>query len=466
MGHAAGDFVLRGVGKILQEGVRKSDLPCRVGGDEFIILLADLDEPRPHACAPRALRTAIGSCAPGQRTRHPDHVDDGRHALSSGRDRRGAHASRRRGALCREARRAQPARLDSVSEIRFQIWGSRGGRNTYGSRIGNLTSCYSLRVGAELFVFDAGRGLLVLADAVLRGDETTSRGHARPRARHPRAHGSLGGPQGRGVDVEPEQRPRRRRDRSGRGARGDPRRHAPPSFVPLEVLAIDTLARFAFVELARGFDPRAARARPCAASRCTTTAGMTPDRRYLDTLGYHLVARRRPELAYLSDHEPTDATRAIEDELVSALAARGDRRELRRDRRARVRPRLGRVRGRARTPTPASLVLAAHHGPLRTDDAIEAMHRRYGCANLMYAVEGASLQWDEATRRFVQLNDYELRSASSLDRSYRLGSSRAPMNLSTAGGTAVKRSVHGLAAHHLRVEIAVDELARRPTSRA
>jgi diguanylate cyclase len=44
MGHAAGDHVLRGVGKILLEGVRKSDLPCRVGGDEFIILLADLGE--------------------------------------------------------------------------------------------------------------------------------------------------------------------------------------------------------------------------------------------------------------------------------------------------------------------------------------------------------------------------------------------------------------------------------------
>jgi len=59
LGHAAGDFVLRGVGKILQEGVRKTDLPCRVGGDEFIILLADLDEDQARARA-EALRTAIG----------------------------------------------------------------------------------------------------------------------------------------------------------------------------------------------------------------------------------------------------------------------------------------------------------------------------------------------------------------------------------------------------------------------
>ena len=59
LGHAAGDFVLRGVGKILREGVRKSDLPCRVGGDEFIVLLADLDEEAARMRAD-ALRVAIG----------------------------------------------------------------------------------------------------------------------------------------------------------------------------------------------------------------------------------------------------------------------------------------------------------------------------------------------------------------------------------------------------------------------
>lgn len=62
MGHAAGDFVLRGVGKILSEGVRKSDLPCRVGGDEFILLLADLDEQRARERA-EAVRSAIGTLA-------------------------------------------------------------------------------------------------------------------------------------------------------------------------------------------------------------------------------------------------------------------------------------------------------------------------------------------------------------------------------------------------------------------
>jgi diguanylate cyclase (GGDEF)-like protein len=38
-GHPAGDRVLQGVGAILREAVRQSDLPCRIGGDEFAILL-------------------------------------------------------------------------------------------------------------------------------------------------------------------------------------------------------------------------------------------------------------------------------------------------------------------------------------------------------------------------------------------------------------------------------------------
>lgn len=58
LGHAAGDEVLRGVGKILRENVRMSDLPCRVGGDEFIIVLSDLDEAAARARAEQ-IRVAI-----------------------------------------------------------------------------------------------------------------------------------------------------------------------------------------------------------------------------------------------------------------------------------------------------------------------------------------------------------------------------------------------------------------------
>lgn len=59
LGHAAGDEVLRQVGKILRASVRKSDLPCRVGGDEFILVLSDLDEQAARARAEQ-IRATIG----------------------------------------------------------------------------------------------------------------------------------------------------------------------------------------------------------------------------------------------------------------------------------------------------------------------------------------------------------------------------------------------------------------------
>lgn len=44
-GHGAGDMVLRRVGPVLQAHVRGSDIACRIGGEEFLLLLAELSLP-------------------------------------------------------------------------------------------------------------------------------------------------------------------------------------------------------------------------------------------------------------------------------------------------------------------------------------------------------------------------------------------------------------------------------------
>jgi diguanylate cyclase (GGDEF)-like protein len=48
-GHQAGDVLLRWVGEFLNSHLRTHDVPCRTGGDEFMVLLPDLSA---EDCAP------------------------------------------------------------------------------------------------------------------------------------------------------------------------------------------------------------------------------------------------------------------------------------------------------------------------------------------------------------------------------------------------------------------------------
>lgn len=62
-GHDAGDILLRGIGTLLRRAVREGDMPCRYGGEEFVVILpgADLAGTRQRA---ETLRAAIAQWNP------------------------------------------------------------------------------------------------------------------------------------------------------------------------------------------------------------------------------------------------------------------------------------------------------------------------------------------------------------------------------------------------------------------
>lgn len=293
-----------------------------------------------------------------------------------------------------------PSRAAAPSRPRFDVWGCRGSRNLVPavSELANRTSCYSLRVGDEMVVFDAGRGLAALGHALRT--QSGLRGVGRIHVLVTHAHMD----HWEGLkDVEWFWR-------SGNGlevvlygtaeALGTIRHgFEPPAYVPLGLLAQGTVKSLAWETL------RADQQRVVAGARLRTFAlnhysGAAETRRDLDTLGFRLELKRGPVVAYVSDHEPTSATWATETRIVSGAhlvvydAHFPDLQNHRhghgsQEHAARV------ARTHART-----LVLAGHHGPTFDDQALWDAFRRFGrgLRNLRLAQEGARWDWDG--RRF------------------------------------------------------------------
>jgi diguanylate cyclase (GGDEF)-like protein len=67
-GHAAGDMVLQGVGKVLLRECRQHDLVCRYGGEEFVIVMPETSAPDAASVCER-IRVSL------ERERWPRHPD-------------------------------------------------------------------------------------------------------------------------------------------------------------------------------------------------------------------------------------------------------------------------------------------------------------------------------------------------------------------------------------------------------
>jgi hypothetical protein len=177
---------------------------------------------------------------------------------------------------------------------------------------------------------------------------------------------------------------------------------AHPSYVPLEVLASGTAAALEFVTL------KAGRRRPLGRWTLDTFAlnhysGIGETRRYLDTLGYRLTRDDGARVSYICDHEPTAATRGVEEEMLSGTqlaiydAHFADV--------ASQRFGHGSQQHAAAMAKrhPGTLVLASHLGPMLSDAALHATRRRFanGLRNYRLATEGLRLRWSAARSAFT-----------------------------------------------------------------
>lgn len=282
------------------------------------------------------------------------------------------------------------------SAFQFDVWGCRGSRNFVPSRskIGNLTACYSLLAGEDLFVLDAGRGLAALGHAI----RTESRFKKIARVHVLVSHAHMDHWEGlkdadwfwfrgNGLQVTIWA--------TDQGLEAIRSGHAHPSYVPLELLAEGTLSGLAYCTLKSG-EARNIYNVEVKTSALNHYSGQGFSRRPLDTVGFRLEVNGGPTLCYLSDHEPGPDTLQTELSMMAgAHLAVYDSHFPDIKRQAHGHGSQEHTAEMARRH-PEAILLAGHHGPMFSDEDIRATHKRHGkgLANFHLATEGTTYTWD------------------------------------------------------------------------
>jgi phosphoribosyl 1,2-cyclic phosphodiesterase len=296
------------------------------------------------------------------------------------------------------------AKTGNEEPVHFDVWGCRGSRNFLParSRVGNNTSCYSLLRGDHLFVFDAGRGLCALGDAM----ETSSRfagvryveafvSHAH--CDHWEGLKDVGWFWRRGNGLEVTIHATTEALDAIEGG------FAHPSYVPLDILAQGTVAGFRRSPT----QPRDRRTGPgwvLDTFPLNHASGRGPTRRPLDTLGYRVRLDEGPTVAYLLDHEPVPETLEMELEILAGTQlAVYDSHFATVAEQTFGHGSLEHAGNMARRH-PGLTVLAGHHGPMYSDAQLKENLRRFGrnAPGLRLAVEGQGYLWNARTGRFAR----------------------------------------------------------------
>jgi phosphoribosyl 1,2-cyclic phosphodiesterase len=281
-------------------------------------------------------------------------------------------------------------------KIQFDVWGCRGSRNFVPnrSRIGNRTACYSLLLGQDLFVLDAGRGLAALAQSLRTQKRfaNVARAHVLISHAHMDHWEGLKDAdwfwyRGNGLRVTIWA--------TQQGLDSIRAGHDHPSYVPLELLAEGTLSRLDFSAFSAD-TTHTIESVSVKTFALNHYSGQGFSRRPLDTVGFRLEVKGGPIVCYLSDHEPSEQTRATELAMLggSHLAVYDSHfPDIKRQAHGHGSQEHSADMARRH---PRTLVLAGHHCPMFSDKDILATHRTWGrgLPNFQIAIEGATYTWD------------------------------------------------------------------------